>query len=45
MNEGAVLTQGQPEATIEEKILDQIYPGTCSVRSVDGRRVVIPGTV
>ncbi|MFW5930873.1 MAG: ABC transporter ATP-binding protein [Desulfosalsimonas sp.] len=42
MNEGTVLAQGRPEITIEENILDRIYPGTCSVRSVDGRRVVVP---
>jgi len=42
LDEEGVLAEGPPDQTITQDVLDRIYSGVCTVRSVDGVRMVIP---
>ncbi|MEN6439200.1 MAG: ABC transporter ATP-binding protein [Syntrophobacter sp.] len=42
LHEEGVLTDGFPDQTITQNVLDRIYSGVCMVKSVDGIKMVIP---
>ena len=45
MNENGIIGQGPPYHVITEPILDEIYQGMCTVRSLDGTNMVLPRDV
>lgn len=42
MGADGFLVKGPPEQVITETVLDRVYPGTCTVRSLDSIPVVMP---
>jgi iron complex transport system ATP-binding protein len=42
MNRSGIISQGPPHRVITESVLENIYQGMCTVRSVDGIKMVFP---
>jgi len=45
MNENGIIGQGHPYHVITESVLDEIYQGMCTVRSLDGTNMILPRDV
>jgi iron complex transport system ATP-binding protein len=45
MNKNGIVAEGAPHHVITEPVLDEIYQGVCTVRSLGDTRMVVPKTV
>ncbi len=45
MNRNGIVAEGAPHHVITEQVLDEIYQGVCTVRSLGGTRMVMPKVV
>ena len=45
MNRNGIVAEGAPHHVITEPVLDEIYQGVCTVRSMGGARMVMPRMV
>ena len=45
MNRNGIVAEGAPHHVIRESVLDEIYEGICTVRSLGGARMVMPKKV